>query len=380
MSIIIAIPCLLKGGTEMQTLSLAKVLRSCGHAVSVVCYFEHDESIVADFQKAGTTVRLLNMKRKSGFIRFLVRLRKEIRSIRPDVVHVQYMSPGALPIIASRLAGIKTVFATVHQPYTISHGRISKLILRTVSLFTTGFMAVSLNTEESWFGSCSMFDENKSIKFQSRHFTIYNSIDSEEIHKISINVDSDKLKKELGIPTNMLVIGAVSRLRSEKGIDLLIDAFKQLIENGMAAHLLIVGTGPDEKKLMENVKKYGIVNNVSFYGEADWERAMQLITIIDIVVVPSRFEGFGLTAAEAMAAGKPVIATGIFGLKEIVINEVTGLNFQIGNAISLEEKLKLLLTSPRLCKQYGNAGYGRVKSFFDIKVFQKKITTLYNYC
>ena len=127
------------------------------------------------------------------------------------------------------------------------------------------------------------------------------------------------LKCELAIPAGIPVIGAVSRLRHEKGIDLLLEAFTFLIRSGEKAHLLLVGSGPDEKKLKDTIQTYELNSSVTFYGEAEWERAMQLMAIMDIVVVPSRFEGFGLTAAEAMAAGKPVIASDTSGLKEVVI-------------------------------------------------------------
>ena len=78
--------------------------------------------MVEEFQTTGADVILLDMNRNSGSWAVIKRLRKEIRQINPDVVHVQYMAPGALPIIAARLAGVKRVFATVHQPYTNSHG------------------------------------------------------------------------------------------------------------------------------------------------------------------------------------------------------------------------------------------------------------------
>ena len=87
--------------------------------------------------------------------------------------------------------------------------------------------------------------------------------------------------------------------------------------------------GPDEKKLKDTVQTYGLISSVTFYGEAEWERAMQLMSLMDIVVVPSRFEGFGLTAAEAMAMGKPVVASDTSGLKEVVINDETGILFPV---------------------------------------------------
>jgi L-malate glycosyltransferase len=367
-----------RGGTEIQTLSLTKALRSCGHAVFVICYFEHDESIVEEFQNAGAAVRLLDMDRKSGFIDIIFRLRREIRLLNPDVVHVQYMDPGALPIIAAKLAGVKTVFATVHQPYTKSHGIFSKIILRTASLLTTRFIAVSLNGEKSWFGSASLFDENKPLKAQPHHFTVYNSVDTEKISKIASETDFVLLKREIGIPPETLLIGTVSRLRYEKGVDLLIEAFNKLIKEGIDSFLLIAGSGPDEEKLKNQRLSYGISDKVIFVGNTDWEKVIQFMSAMDIVVVPSRFEGFGLTAAEAMATGKPVIASDSFGLKEVVVNNKTGLIFLTNNAGDLAMKLKTLISSTERCRQFGIAGQSRAKTLFDFDIFRKKIWLLYN--
>lgn len=361
----------------MQTLNLAKVLRSCGLAVSVVCYFEYEESMVLEFKKTGAIVRLLNLNRNSGFLQFILRLRKEISSLRPDVVHIQYMAPGALPIITARLAGVKTVFATVHQPWTIIHGRFSKLILRTASLLCNRFIAVSVNAEKSWFGNGSLFNENISLKLQPCHFTIYNSVDNERIKTIVSTVNQKLLKQELSISDGIPLVGVVSRLRNEKGIDILIDAFNQLVKEGTLAHLLIVGAGPDESKLRAQASDNVLNSSITFYGEADWERAMQLMAIMDVMVVPSRFEGFGLTAAEAMAAGKPVVASDVFGLKEVVIHNETGFLFPAENIEMLKDLLQRLCKDRNLRKKLGDNGQKRAESVFGMDLFSKKISALY---
>ena len=375
---LIAIPCLLNGGTERQSLMLSEVLRSCGHAVSILCYFEFEEAIVKEFRVSGSEVILLQMNRGSGSLTVINRLRKAFRKIRPDVVPVQYMAPGALPVIAARLAGVRKVFATVHQPYTASHGRFAKLILRMASLLCTKFIAVSVNTEKSWFGIGQLFDENTPRRFQPYHFTIYNSIDTERILDIASAVKADNLKRRMSIPTDIPVIGAVSRLRHEKGIDLLIDAFNQILKEGTAAHLLIVGSGPDGEKLKEKVQEYDLNSYVTIYGEADWETAMRLMALLDIVVVPSRFEGFGLTAAEAMAAGKPLVASAVFGLKEVVIHEKTGLLFPPENTGLLATNLHRLCADSELRNKLGNEGRLRAESVFGMELFSKKISALYN--
>lgn len=378
MKILITIPCLGFGGTESQTMNLIKALKSDGHDVRLVCFFEYEHSILEIFTLVADKVELLRLERQISVIKLILFLKGYVKKINPDVIHVQYITPGALPIIAARLAGVKTVFATIHQPYSLTHSRISKIILLTVSLLTTRFISVSQNAEKSWFGKSFMYDKNKSFRIQSRHFTIYNSVDSERINQIASCVDIKAMKAKLKIPSGVLLIGAVSRLSHEKGIDMLIEALRLLKIDNIGFHLLIVGSGPEETKLMNQVSSYNLSHIVTFYGAADWETAMQLMVILDIVVVPSRFEGFGLTAAEAMTASKPVVASDSFGLKEIVIHEETGLVFQAGNTFDLSEKLKVLLSDVQLRELYGKSGYERVKKLFDMKVFQETISALYH--
>lgn len=379
MKILIAIPCLLNGGTERQTLSLSSVLRSCSHVVEILCYFEYDTEILNEFNKTEVNVKLLNLDRKLGFLELILRLEKEIRLISPDVVHVQYMAPGALPIIAVKLAGVKHVFATVHQPYTKSHGRLAKLILKIASLLTTKFIAVSQNAELSWFGCSHLFDENFPSRRQQSHATIHNSIDVKLIQRTIAAVDVKELKEMLSIQEDVPVIGAISRLRYEKGIDLLIEAFNNLAREGAQAHLLIVGSGPDENLLKQRVEDYGLGSRVTFYGEAEWGRAMQLMGIMDMVIVPSRFEGFGLTAAEAMAAGKPVVASDSTGLKEVINDGETGILFPVDDVSALVNALQKLIMDLDLRHRFGSAAEKRIKEHFSLEIFTRKIQALYSH-
>lgn len=374
---LISIPCLLTGGTEIQTINLLNALRSLGHHVYVLCYFEYENLIVDEIRRTGVTVKLLDLKRGINFIALIYTLRKEIRAINPDVVHVQYMAPGALPIIAARLAGVKTVYATVHQPYTKSHGRLAKIMLRASSLLATKFIAVSQNAEKSWFGSSYLFDEINFPRRNPLHFTIHNAVDTAMIKTIINGIDTNELKKKLSIPAGATVIGAVSRIRQEKGIDILVEAFTRLNLEATEVHLLLVGTGPDENLLKKRVLDSGVGSSVTFYGEAEWEKAIQIMAIMDIVVVPSRFEGFGLTAAEAMAAGKPVVASDTTGLKEIILNNEAGILFPVNDISALMLALQKLISNPVLSHCLGSAGQKRVSENFSLEIFERKIKALY---
>ncbi len=99
---------------------------------------------------------------------------------------------------------------------------------------------------------------------------------------------------------------------------------------------------------------------------------------MDIVVVPSRFEGFGLTAAEAMAMGKSVIATEVFGLKEVVENGITGFHFPKEDHIILTEKLIELIGNKSLRENFGENAKEVAREKFDIGIYSNKTAALYH--
>lgn len=377
MKILIALPCLLKGGTEFQSLHLIQALKSFAKEVKVLVYFEKDIEMVQLFEESGAEIICLNWLRNIKPWTFIWKLTEEIRFIKPEVIHVQYMAPGALPIIAAKLAGIKNIMATVHQPYTQAHGKTAKLLLRVSAFLCNRFIVISQNAEKSWFGSASLYNETKPLKAQAKHFTIYNAIDTSAIMKLSNAVDAKREKENLQIPKEALIIGAVSRLRIEKGIDILIEAFSRLAKNNASIRLLLVGDGPDAYKLKQQVTDAGIENRVIFYGEANWATAMKMMTLMDIVVVPSRFEGFGLTAAEAMAMAKPVIASEVFGLKEVVAQGITGFLFPKENSVILAAKLKELICDASLRDSFGKKANEVAREKFDIGIFTNKTVALY---
>lgn len=373
---------MLTGGTEYQTINLVRALKKVGHRVITVCYYEYNQDMVALFESYGSEVVLFSpekQQRPNGFkqVWFIYKkIREVVKKYKPDLVHIQYMAPGAIPIFAARLAGVKKVLATVHQPHTKSHGIFSKIILRVSAWFCTGFIVVSKNAEASWFGSSSLFDEHKTLRKQPKHFTVYNAIDIIRIQELAKGIDSNKEKKMQHIAPKSFIFGAVSRLRQEKGIDLLIEAFSKLVTLNQEVHLHIVGNGPDEKELKDLVTKLNIADKVTFFGEASWEIAMQQMALMDVVVVPSRFEGFGLSAAEAMAMGKPVVASNVFGLKEVVSDNVTGMLFVNGSSDDLYVKLNTFCTAQTSYTRFKKNALVHVNQF-GLPVFNQKVTSLH---
>lgn len=359
--ILIAIPVLLIGGTEIQTLNLVKVLLNAEYYVTVCCYYEFHTSMVAQMQQTGAKVTLMKLKRTDGMLSLIIKLKQVFKKLQPDIVHVQYVAPGFLPIMAARLAKVPTILATVHQPGRVYNWK-SKLLLRIAARLCTAFFCNSKSVEESWFGDSELFNHDKTDS-RRKHFTVYNGVDVDGIEKIAKSADRKKIKESLNIG-NKKVIGVVGRLRSEKGQEVLLKAMVDVIKALPDSVLLVVGDGPDRTHLEQMAKKLGIDGHVLWLGQREQNEVFQLYSIMDVASVPSLFEGFGLSAAEAMAAGCPVVGSRIDGLTEIIEEAVNGYTVSVNDSGGLAGGLIQLLNNPAKAKTMGSRGHDRVKNMF----------------
>ncbi|NQT55517.1 MAG: glycosyltransferase [Desulfobacteraceae bacterium] len=365
----------------MQTLNLVQVLISGQYEVTVCCYYEYDESVVEWFREAGARVILLGLDRSDGrfgigrVFELMRRLLAVGRDVKPDIVHVQYVAPGLVPIIASRIAKIKTVFATVHQPGS-PYGRKAKLLLRFGARLCTSFFCISKAVEESWFGDSKVF-EPENVDRHRRHYTIYNAGDAIFTYKAVITrVDRRAFKESLGLDEHPIII-IVGRLRGEKGHSVLLDAVTTVATAFPDVRLLVIGDGPDRESLKLKAEVLGIASNIVWMGQKEPDEVFKLLAISDIAVVPSLFEGFGLVAAEAMTVGLPVIGSDVDGLREVIEHEVTGVLFPPGDSTALSETLIDFLKNPDKAKGMGAKGRERVRRLFSLERFA--ISTLSAY-
>ena len=178
MKTLICIPCLLTGGTEIQTLNTVHALVLGGHEVTVACYFEHTPEMVARYRKAGAEVILFSPEgvRVGGYksILFLYKhLRSVIKAVRPDMVHVQYMAPGAMVILLLWLMGVKNIIATVHTAADIY--KDLRLIHFIQCHCVRAWICITERAEHSFFGSSQLYSKDM-VLGRRNHFTIYNAL------------------------------------------------------------------------------------------------------------------------------------------------------------------------------------------------------------
>jgi glycosyltransferase involved in cell wall biosynthesis len=380
--VLICTPVLLIGGTEMQTLNLVRGLVFAGYETTVCCYYEFDESLVETFRKEGAEVVLLGLNRPDGrfgafqIINLIRKLSQTFKKHYPDIVHVQYLAPGFIPVLTAYLAGVKVLFATAHQPAS-PYGRKEKVLLRTAAKLSTAFFCVSQSAERSWFGDSAFWTPDLA-KNGRNHFTIFNAVDCERIRATAQSVNAYHLKSSLDI-AGRPAVGVVGRLRAEKGHAWLLDAMADVMKIIPDVVLLVVGDGPDREGLKRRAENLGISENVTWMGQKTIDEVYLLYAAMDVVVVPSLFEGFGLTAAEAMASGRPVVGSRVDGLCEVIIDNVTGYLVPVKDCVAMARHLVELLSNKSKAETMGQAGYRRVVENFGIERVSASINAVYHY-
>ena len=367
MKVLVCIPCLLTGGTEIQTLNLVRALAAGGHQIVTICYFEYSPEMVIRFQQAGSEVVCLSKDgtRIGGWkgIIFLYKgLRRVLKQYRPEVAHVQYMAPGAIPILLLRLLGMRQIVATAHTAADIypSLRQVHFIQQHCVRAFT----CITERAERSFFGTSQLYSEQTQLK-KRNHFTIYNALPA----GISISRQAKSQDRPL-------TIGVVSRLESIKGMDLVVPAFTLVKARHPEMQLLIVGGGSLRKQMEEQVHKARLEEAVEFAGRQPQEKLSSYYDRIDILLMPSRSEGFGLTAIEGMARGCVVVAARTGGLPEVVRDGEVGLLHEPEQVKDLAAQINKLIEQPTLWKQFSNEAIAYVQRF-SFERFSQLFNNLY---
>lgn len=367
--VLICIPCLLTGGTEIQTLSLVKALVCGGYKVTTVCYFEFSEFMVQNYRNTGCEVVCLQkdglrIGGKAVFSFLYKGLKRVIKNVKPNVVHVQYMAPGAIPILILKLLGVKNIIATAHTAADIYPNL--RLIHFIQKYLVRAFTCITLKAENSFFCTSQLYGENTILK-RRNHFTIYNALPK------YIQIRNNKKMFD----NDILTIGVVSRLEKIKGMDMVIPAFAEVIKHGHKVKLLVVGDGSIKKEMEKQSAEFGLADYIEWKGRTEQIKLQECYDQIDILLMPSRSEGFGLTAIEGMARGCVPVVSDTGGLSEVVQNNVSGLLHNSEDIYDLADKIVFLYKNRKRLDFLSKNAVERAKNF-EFDKFSILINDLYN--
>jgi glycosyltransferase involved in cell wall biosynthesis len=179
------------------------------------------------------------------------------------------------------------------------------------------------------------------------------------------------------LPRDPHVLLVASRLVEQKGIGTALSAFAQVCRRRSDVRLVIAGDGPLRGDLVTMSERLDIEDKVDFIGWVDPGSVPDLINKATAVLIPSEHESFGLSALEAMRMARPVVASCVDGLPEIVEHGVTGLLFNPGDSAEMAENIEGLLGNPDLAESMGQAGRERALRAYSSATMGDRFAALY---
>jgi glycosyltransferase involved in cell wall biosynthesis len=342
----------MKGGMRRHVLDLIDGLQATGHQVTVAC--PRDSQIVDDLLP-WVPVKQLDISDEMNplsDLKAVRQLQKLLQEEKFDLIHLHGAKAGLIGRLAARLTEPRpAVVYTVHN-HVLPRGGMKKHVLnvleRSLAVEADRVITVSRDLYESVRTTHRIPSDSL--------VTIYNGVDlleplTREHARAVLGCDNDK----------RLVIGAIGRMVQEKGFGTLLGAFEILLARGIEAELVLIGDGPLHSTYQSYVGKIG-PSHVRFLGEVP--KACRLLQGLDVIVQPSLAEGLGIVPIEAMLAGRPVIASEVGGLPEVVVHGETGLLVKPGDRVALADALQLLIERPEWRTRLGEAGKKRAESLF----------------
>jgi glycosyltransferase involved in cell wall biosynthesis len=337
-------------------------LRSCGFEVQAV---SSPGPQADDFrQQEGVILHAVPMKRAVSPLRDLVALYHLwalFRQIKPAVVHSHTPKAGLLGTLAARLAGVPVVFLSIFGLAQMTKSGSIRALLDTTTRLSSRL------AHRVWCDSFSMRDYLVKERLVPAEKLVVlgkgsvNGVDADELFCPTKYSEEQRqlIRATYGIPTDATVLGYVGRIVRDKGMHELAEAWKELRDMYPRVHMLLVGPFesrdpllPEDEALFRSdlrIHLTGWCNDVPSH-----------LAVMDIVVMPSYREGFGVTNIEAAAMGLPVVSTLIPGCVDSVESGVTGTLVPARDATALAKALQTYLDDAGLRRKHGAAGRARV--------------------
>ena len=354
------------GGTRRHLVDLAGGLLDAGDELHLCVAVEREPGFRVDLERLearGARVHELPMGRAISPLsdwRHLARLTRIVRAVRPDVVHTHSSKAGVLGRLAARRAGCRV---TVHTPHTFaflfdamfspSKRRLFRAIETHLARSTTRVIAVSEGEASAMIAAGVVPRERVSV--------VPNGVDPKRFSDARPLPDA-----ALGLPEGVKRILVAGLLNPAKGQDLAIEALASEPLTGRSdVHLLLAGHGEDLARLRALAQARGLAERVHFLGWRDDLPA--LMASVDVLLLPSRWEGMPYAVLEAMAAGLPVVATRVDGASDLVLPGKSGELVDVGDVAGMARALAALLTlGAAELAALGAAGRGRVLAGYTI--------------
>jgi glycosyltransferase involved in cell wall biosynthesis len=366
MKILHVINTLSAGGAELHLLTLCRHLKRQGIEVVVACLKERikgSRSLRADFESEG--FRIIDLQADGRYsLRFLRPLIGLLKSERPDVVHT-HLPRADFAIFLARLFHPSVLWvASVHDIHSQSwSARWALPLFDFIWRRADGVIAIS-----------------HAVK---RWLVAEHRVPAEKIMVIHYGIDAERFLRANGgavAPRRTdrePVAGSIGRLEPRKGHACLIEAMGEIRKAAPGAKLLIAGAdtwdyGKELQLLIDRLRLQDHVRLIGFQSDV-----ASFLGTLDVFAFASRAEGFGQVIIEAMAAGKPVVASRVPPLTEIIVHGKTGLLMEADNPQAFADAVAWLFAHPEEAREMGRQGQERVHGHFSAPRMAEETLRLY---
>jgi glycosyltransferase involved in cell wall biosynthesis len=368
------------GGPALHVSYLTAGLRKRGYVTTLVAgsLARGEESMSFVAEELGVRViSIAELHREISPLRdalAVLRLARLIRLQRPQILHTHTAKAGAIGRLAALLAGDARPPIIVHT----FHGHVLRgyfgpwrtaffrLLERRLAEVATVLVAVSPEVRDDLVAL--------GVAPAEKFVVIRLGIELEQ--RVDPGQDGRvETRRMLGIPPERFVVGWIGRMTGVKRTDDVLLAVKRLREGEVDAALCMVGDGPDRELVERRASELGIVRHCFFLGYQ--EEVAPYYAAFDAMILPSGNEGTPVSAIEALASGRPVVATRVGGVPDVVRDGEDGFLVDPGDVEQLAERLALLARDPALRERMGSAGRERVLPRYAVDRLVDDVDRLY---
>ncbi len=284
----------------------------------------------------------------------LWRLRRALRMIAPNIVHSHLIHGDMYGYAAAKLARVGAVVSSRHNDdlfrYRPRWRRLNRQLWRRLD----AGIAIS--------GAVAEFARQiEGAPTEKLHIVRY-GMEYRWLSDEAIECARQNLRAELGLPPDTPLLGMVCRLVQQKGVPYSLEALRRIQSDFPQAQLVIIGDGEKAGELRQLATALGVAERVHWLS---WrENAVELMAALDVLLVPSLWEGFGLVVLEAMSRRVPVIASRVSALPEVVVHGETGILIEARDVDGLASAIARLLGDRALRKYMGLLGAARLEEYF----------------
>lgn len=359
------------GGAEEHVRTLLTYLHRAG--VPVEAAVPLDSPLAEQLTEIGIPVHRFSINSKFD-LHALGTLSALIKQRNIGIVHTHNRQEDLIGCIAARLCGIPAI-TTIHGRINMDcqgskvHNAQSAVYHFILRHFFSCLIAVS-NATRCDVLHCTRVKPDKVVH-------VVNGVD---IERLKPQTNAEQIRQKLGIHRDTPVAGFAARMRSSsignKGIMYLLDAMASIAQNVPGTILLIIGEDENARQILDQrCSELGIRESVQFLGYR--KDCIDIINSCDIVIHPSLFEGLPRVVLESMGLGKPVIATAVDGVPEIVVDGHTGYLVQTKSSDAIAQKAVELLRDNDKRARFGNNAQKRIMSVFRAEVSAQQTISVY---